>query len=115
MMRVYTHRHKYSLIFCLFDRNLLGDRCLFFVKIKKILLELHGVNHRRWDKVQNHLHYENTMNEHYYDIQWRFKDLTLGGGVDFVNCVGGRGGRKSLKGLEVEVKVILNMFLTYFY
>jgi len=35
-----------------------------------------------------------------------------GGGVDFVN---GGGGRKSLKVLKVEVKVIFSMLWPYFY
>ena len=41
-------------------------------------------------------------------MQWRIQDLTLGGGVNFVNGWGG--GRKSLKVLTVEVKVILGCF-----
>ena len=48
-----------------------------------------------------------------YTCHWRIQDLTLGGGgVDFVNR--GEGGRKSLKVLKVEVKVILKRVLVLF-
>jgi len=42
------------------------------------------------------------------------QDLTLGGGVDFVNGGWGWGVRKSLKVLKFEVKVIFSVFLAIF-